>query len=56
MSSELKIPTDRILPLIEKAPNIELKPLPNHLKYAFLGSKETLPIIFSSDLTSEQEW
>jgi hypothetical protein len=55
MSSELKISTDRMLPSIEKAPNIELKPLPDHLKYAFLGSKEMLPVIISSNLNPEQE-
>jgi len=29
---------------------LELKPLPHSLKYAFLGSDESLPIIIASDL------
>ena len=35
--------------------NTELKPLPLHLKYVFLGSNETLPVIISSSLTCAQE-
>ena len=30
---------------IEEPPEIELKPLPNHLKYAYLGENDTLYII-----------
>ena len=36
-------------------PKLELKPLPSHLKYAFLGVEETFPIIISSSLESYQE-
>ena len=32
-----------------------LKPLPDHLKYAYLGKDNTKPIILSASLTSEQE-
>ncbi|XP_043710444.1 uncharacterized protein LOC122659396 [Telopea speciosissima] len=39
---------------IESPPVLELKPLPDLLKYAFLGSNETLPIIIASNLTSDQ--
>uniref|UniRef100_A0A1S4CT84 RNA-directed DNA polymerase n=1 Tax=Nicotiana tabacum TaxID=4097 RepID=A0A1S4CT84_TOBAC len=42
-------------PSIEEAPNIELKPLPVHLCYAYLGNSETLPVIISSSLTNVQE-
>ena len=42
-------------PSIEKPPKLELKPLPNHLRYAFLGEANTLPIIISNKLTIEQE-
>ena len=31
---------DRVLPSEEKPPKLELKPLPSHLKYAFLGVEE----------------
>ncbi|XP_021763808.1 uncharacterized protein LOC110728473 [Chenopodium quinoa] len=37
------------------APKVELKPLPDHLKYAFLGENDTLPVIIASNLTSTQE-
>ena len=39
---------DRVLPSKEKPPKLELKPLPSHLKYAFLGVEETFPVIISS--------
>ncbi|CAM8940770.1 unnamed protein product [Rhodiola kirilowii] len=32
-------------PSVMQAPKIELKPLPGHLKYAFLGDNNTLPVI-----------
>ena len=34
---------------------LELKPLPDTLKYAFLGESETLPVIISSHLDKDQE-
>ena len=34
---------------------VELKPLPDSLKYAFLGSYESLPVIIASDLNRDQE-
>ncbi|KAL6514965.1 hypothetical protein OROGR_020544 [Orobanche gracilis] len=34
---------------------IELNPLPESLKYAFLGPSETLPVIIGSDLDEERE-
>ena len=46
---------DRVLPSKEKPPKLELKPLPLHLNYAFLGIKETFPVIISSSLESDQE-
>ncbi|XP_075076463.1 uncharacterized protein LOC142163107 [Nicotiana tabacum] len=42
-------------PSIEKAPKLELKPLPSHLQYAYLGDSDTLPVIVSSDLSKLQE-
>ena len=36
-------------------PDLELKPLPNSLKYAFLGPDESLPVIVASDLDRDQE-
>ncbi|XP_019255156.1 PREDICTED: uncharacterized protein LOC109233746 [Nicotiana attenuata] len=39
---------------IEEPPVLELKPLPPHLRYEFLGSNSTLPVILSSCLTNLQ--
>jgi len=36
-------------------PKLELKPLPDSLKYVFLGTKETLPVIISCLLSCDQE-
>ena len=43
---------DKVLPLEERPPKIELKPLPSHLKYSFLGLDETFLVIISSFLES----
>ena len=32
----------------EAKPSLELKALPKHLKYAYLGGRETLPVIIAS--------
>nr|XP_016469809.1 PREDICTED: uncharacterized protein LOC107792128 [Nicotiana tabacum] len=42
-------------PSIEKAPKLELKPLPPHLQYAYFGGSDTLHVIVSSDLSKLQE-
>ncbi|XP_070057930.1 uncharacterized protein [Nicotiana tomentosiformis] len=42
-------------PSIEEAPKLELEPLLAHLRYAYLGNSETLPVIISSSLTNTQE-
>ena len=46
---------DRVLHSEEKPPKLELKPLPSHLKYAFLGVEETFSVIISSSLELDQE-
>ena len=46
---------DIVLPSEEKPPKLELKPLPSHLKHAFLRVKDTFPVIISSSLESDQE-
>ncbi|CAM8880193.1 unnamed protein product [Rhodiola kirilowii] len=43
------------LPSVVQAPTVELKPLPGHLKYAFLGENSTLPVIIKSGLEADQE-
>ncbi|CAM8959439.1 unnamed protein product [Rhodiola kirilowii] len=47
--------TNSCLPSIVQAPEVELKPLPTHLKYVFLGDNETLPVIIKSGLEMDQE-
>ena len=45
----------RLKPSIEDPPILELKELPNHLEYAFLGEEATLPMIIASNLKVEQK-
>ena len=43
------------VPSVEQPPNMEQKPLPNHLKYAYLRVESTLPVIISASLTELEE-
>ncbi|CAN6570914.1 unnamed protein product [Malus baccata var. baccata] len=56
-SNPISIPvsTNKLLPSVIQAPVLELKPMPDHLKYVFLGDNETLPVIVSSSLTTIEE-
>ncbi len=53
----LEMPEDnkKSKPSIEEPPKVILKPLPQHIKYAYLGEKETLPIIISATLKADEE-
>ncbi|KAM2953934.1 hypothetical protein FF1_032261 [Malus domestica] len=51
----ISVSTNKLLPSVTQAPVLELKPLPDHLKYVFLGDNETLPVIVSSSLTTIEE-
>ncbi|KAM3003979.1 hypothetical protein FF2_034274 [Malus domestica] len=51
----IPISTNKMLPSVVQPPSLELKPLPSHLKYVFLGEQETLPVIVSSTLTTQEE-
>ncbi|XP_062089289.1 uncharacterized protein LOC133795851 [Humulus lupulus] len=42
-------------PSIEEPPELELKVLPSHLRYAYLGPSSTLPVIISAELSHDQE-
>ena len=42
-------------PIPKQHPKLELKALPEKLKYAYLGKNETMPVIISADLNEEQE-
>ncbi|XP_026383545.1 uncharacterized protein LOC113279043 [Papaver somniferum] len=46
---------DKTLPSSVKASTLELKLLPDTLTYVFLGSENTLPVIISSNLKTDQE-
>ena len=43
------------VPSIEQPPKMEQKPLPNHLKYAYLGVESTLRVIILASLTPLEE-
>ncbi|CAM8901314.1 unnamed protein product [Rhodiola kirilowii] len=43
------------LPSTVQASKLELKPLPEHLKYSFLGENNTLPVIIKNGLEADQE-
>ncbi|XP_070672168.1 uncharacterized protein [Malus domestica] len=49
------VSTNKLLPSVVQPPTLELKPLPSHLKYVFLGEDKTLPVIISSSLTALEE-
>ena len=44
-----------LVPSVEQPPKMEQKPLPSHLKYAYLGITSTLPVIISASLTELEE-
>ncbi|KAL5579942.1 hypothetical protein UlMin_012384 [Ulmus minor] len=50
-SRDFKLPKSSV----EEPPTLELKPLPPHLRYAYLGEVSTLPVIISAQLTETQE-
>ena len=52
--AERKNSQERLKPSIEEAPKLELKSLPDHLRYAFLGDASTLPVIFASNLSGSE--
>ena len=43
------------VPLIEQPPKMEQKPLPSHLKYAYLRLTSTLPVLISASLIELEE-
>ena len=52
---DLVLSHKKLLPSILQAPELELKPLPDNLKYVFIGDNNTLPVIITSGLTNTQE-
>ncbi|KAK8925800.1 hypothetical protein KSP39_PZI018378 [Platanthera zijinensis] len=53
----LEIPekSSAVRPSIVDPPTLELKPLPEHLMYVYLGENNTLPVIINSKLHAEQQ-
>ncbi|CAN6552452.1 unnamed protein product [Malus baccata var. baccata] len=49
------VSVNKMLPSVVQPPTLELKSLPSHLKYVFLGEDDTLPVIISSSLTAQEE-
>ena len=49
------LPLHKEQSLIDQVPTFELKVLPSHLKYQYLGEKEAFPVIIASHLTEQQE-
>ena len=47
--------TQTLVPSIERPPRLEKKPLPSHLRYAYLGESSTLSVIISASLTVLEE-
>ena len=47
--------TQTLVPSFEQPPKMEQKPLPNHLRYAYLGNASTLPVIILASLTVIEE-
>ena len=47
--------TQTPIPSLEQPPKIEQKPLPSHLRYAYLGNASTSPVIISASLTTSEE-
>jgi hypothetical protein len=52
---DLKKNSSPPLPSLQRAPTLELKPLPSHLRYAYLGDASTLPVIISNSLSELEE-
>ncbi|KAK4726944.1 hypothetical protein R3W88_031861 [Solanum pinnatisectum] len=47
-------PSPPTKPSIEEPPLLELKQLPSHLRYVYLGTNNTLSVILATDLNEEQ--
>ncbi|PIN13095.1 DNA-directed DNA polymerase [Handroanthus impetiginosus] len=53
-SLERIAPSKVLKPLIEEPPALELKPLPSHFRFTYLGESDTLPVLISSLLVDLQ--
>ncbi|XP_023739497.1 uncharacterized protein LOC111887555 [Lactuca sativa] len=55
LKPKLQMTNEKLAPSIVQAPELEPKTLPDHLKYAYLGEKESLPMIISTKLSTKEE-
>lgn len=49
----LPVNTEKLIPSLVRAPELELKPLPSHLKYVYLGESKTLSVILLATSVSK---
>ena len=47
---DLPLTNEKLLPSVQQAPAVALKHLPDHLKYVFLGDRNTLLVIIAKGL------
>ena len=52
---DLPLSHSKLLPFIVQGSKLELRLLPSHLEYVFLGEGENLPVIISCKLTTLEE-
>jgi len=52
---ELQHLPSTLAPSIRSPPKLDLKELPSHLRYVYLGENSTLPVIISSSLIGTEE-
>nr|GFC97626.1 reverse transcriptase domain-containing protein [Tanacetum cinerariifolium] len=55
LHKELKVIEPKIQPEEDEPPKVELKELPHHLKYAFLGNNGEWPVIIAKDLSFKEK-
>ena len=52
---DLVLSHKKLMPSILQAPELELKPLPDNLKYVFIEDSNTFPVIIAKGLINAQE-
>nr|GFD48173.1 reverse transcriptase domain-containing protein [Tanacetum cinerariifolium] len=55
LHKDLKVVEPKNQSFEDEPPEVELKELPLHLEYAFLGNNEKWPVIISKDLSSNEK-
>ncbi|CAL8165247.1 unnamed protein product [Prunus armeniaca] len=51
----LPVNTEKFIPSLVRAPELELKPLPSHLKYVYLGESKTMSVIIACNFSEQDE-